>query len=400
MESAKDYFFLKNTELKGRGETGSTLPLNEPIRCSFLIHPLTAGQLWKHPLLRFVKFLPKVAQQNLEKWISSFPVQRYSQLLGVKSARNGQEVVCDMMLMLATPRQLLQMAPSHLNQKLLECAEKSKQLGSHLLGLGAYTKVPGDGGAMVSDQSPIPITTGNSLSAASTLWSAEAALKKLRPDLKRSSDGKLPIRVMVIGATGSIGRVTSLILSEEVKELILISRGMDKLKELQEEIFSHSAECQVKIATEVGEWIGSVDLLITATSSHDQKLFEVRALKSGAVVCDCSRPMDFTREDALARPDVLFIESGEVALPGNPYFSKQVLIDKNHIYACLAETLILAMEKRFEAFSYSKRLDVKKVREISELAFLHGARLAPLRGPLGLIGEEQFSSIRNSMKTR
>ena len=120
---------------------------------------------------------------------------------------------------------------------------------------------------------------------------------------------------------------------------------------------------------------------------------DVRDLKPGAIVCDCSRPMDFTREDAEARPDVLFIESGEVTLPGNPQFTRKLNIDRTHIYACLAETLILTMEGRFESYSYSRTLLPEKVKEISVIAHRHGATLAPLRGPLGLVTEDQIQKI-------
>ena len=401
MGMQKDYFFLKCA--------GTTIDVNslvsdvvasEPARCSFVIHPLHAKQLWKHPLLRLVKFLPRTVQNKIEKWVAHLPAVRYSQLKGVKSFYNGKEAVCDLMLMMATPKQLLGMNENFLNQRLLECADQSMKTGSKIIGLGAYTKVAGDGGVQVTDRASIPVTTGNSLSAASTLWAAEAALKKVHPQLKRNAEGRLPLRVMVIGATGSIGRVTSLLLSEEVTELFLISRSMNKLEELRDEISSVSSNCKVKIATGVGSSIQTVDLLITATSNQGKKLFDVDSLKPGAVVCDCSRPMDFTKNDAISRPDVLFIESGEVSLPGNPQFTKSVLIERTHIYACLAETLILSLENRLESFSYSRKLDVAKVREISDLAHRHGATLAPLRGPLGLITEEQYAKVRSHQKQK
>ena len=362
-------------------------------RCAFVIHPLSARQLWQHPALKVVKKFPRFVQGLVEKGVSRLPTNRYAELIGVKSTHNGKTVVCDLMLITATPKQLLAMDESFLYKRLLECAEQAHSTGSRIIGLGAYTKVAGDGGVTVSDQSPIPVTTGNSLSAASTLWAAEEALRRVRPDLRADENGVLPIRAMVIGATGSIGRVTSLLLSETVSELVLISRSIDKLGELRAEILSRSPDCKVKIATGVGSNLRNVDLVITATSNHGSQLLDVRDFKPGAVVCDCSRPMDFSREDAEARPDVLFIESGEVALPGDPRFTRKISIDRTHIYACLAETLILSLEGRYEAYSYSRTLQPEKVKEISRIAHRHGARLAPLRGPLGLVTEVQIAKI-------
>jgi predicted amino acid dehydrogenase len=362
-------------------------------RCAFVIHPLSARQLWQHPALSAVKKLPRMMQGWIEKVASRLPTYRYAELIGVKSDYNGKSVSCDLMLMSATPKQLLSMDESFLYRRLLECSDQAKGLGAKIIGLGAYTKVAGDGGVYVTDQSSIPVTTGNSLSAASTLWAAEEALRLVHPHLVADSSGVLPIRAMIIGATGSIGRVTALLLSESVAELVLISRSIDKLGELRAEILSRNPNCRIKIATGVGSNLRDVDLVITATSNHGSRLLDVRDFKPGAIVCDCSRPMDFTKKDAEDRPDVLFIESGEVALPGNPRFTKKISIDRTHIYACLAETLILSLEGRYESYSYSRTLIPEKVKEISEIAHRHGARLAPLRGPLGLVTEEQIQKI-------
>jgi predicted amino acid dehydrogenase len=362
-------------------------------RCAFVIHPLNARQLWQHPALKIVNRFPKTIQKMIEKGAAQLPTYRYAELTGVKSRLTGQSIVCDLMLMTATPRQLLKMDEGFLYRRLLECTEQARELGAKIIGLGAYTKVAGDGGTTVTDRASLPVTTGNSLSAASTLWAAEEALRRIHPHLKSNAAGVLPLRAMVIGATGSIGRVTSLLLAETVSELVLISRSIDKLGELRAEILSRYPDCKVKIATGLGANLKNVDLVITATSNHGSRLMDVRDLKPGAIVCDCSRPMDFTREDAEARPDVLFIESGEVTLPGNPQFTRKLNIDRTHIYACLAETLILTMEGRFESYSYSRTLLPEKVKEISVIAHRHGATLAPLRGPLGLVTEDQIQKI-------
>jgi predicted amino acid dehydrogenase len=365
-----------------------------PVRCAFVIHPLTATQLWIHPLLKWVKKLPKFVRDVFEFLVSRMPAHRYAELVGVKSDYNHRTVTCDLILMPATPKQLLKMNERFLYRQLIKCAHLSLEFGSKIMGLGAYTKVAGDGGVTVTDHSPIPVTTGNSLSAASTLWSADEALKLVRPDLKKDSHGVLSIRVMVIGATGSIGRVTALLLSEYVSELVLVSRRMDKLEELRSEILEFSPRCKISIASEVGSILSHTDLIVTATSNYGKKLFDVNGLKPGSIVCDCSRPMDFTKEEAESRPDVLFIESGEVSLPGKPKFTKKLDISNTHIYACLAETLILTLENRFESFSYSRFLLPERVKEISAIAIKHGAGLAQLRGPLGPVTQEQINRVK------
>ena len=82
-------------------------------------------------------------------------------------------------------------------------------------------------------------------------------------------------------------------------------------------------------------------------------------IKSGCVVCDVSRPFDITKEDAAKRPDVLVIASGE-ELPGVVEQKLDIGLEGNSVYACLAETALLTMDNRFEAFSLEEILVTKK----------------------------------------
>ena len=66
-------------------------------------------------------------------------------------------------------------------------------------------------------------------------------------------------------------------------------------------------------------------------------------VKPGAVITDVARPLDLSAEDVAKRPDVLVIESGEIELPGDPHM-KGIGLPKGVAYACLAETIVLALE--------------------------------------------------------
>jgi len=366
---------------------------HETLRCAFVIHPLSAKQLWSQPGLKWVNHLPKTIQKSAEKAIAHLPFHYHGEISGVVSKANGKKVSCDLLVINGTPRELIKMNEGILYKKLIQCAEYANQNGSKMMGLGAYTKVAGDGGITVAQNSPIPVTTGNSFSSASTLWSARVAFEKIRPDLKRNSDGLFPIRAMVIGATGSIGRVTSMLLAEHVSELILAATQSNKLLELQNDIQLRMPQCKIRITMNSDLEVGNADLIVTTTSNRGRKLLNVQKIKSGAVVCDVSRPLDFTREDVLSRPDVLFIESGEIVLPGDVKISRPIGLPGNYAYACLAETILLTLEGRYEAFSFSRVISPEKVKEIYKLGKKHGFELSPLRGPAGLITSEQLDSI-------
>lgn len=366
-----------------------------PRRCGFIIHPLAQSYLWKVPALQPVKRAPKQVRDTLEAVAARLPVIHYGTLSGAVSDHNGQEVICDLYGMLATPKQLLSMNEEMVYKRLVQAAEMAHQRGSLLFGLGAYTKVVGDGGVTVTRSSPIPVTTGNSYSASTTLWAARIMVERMGLISPIRVGNRFRAKAMIIGATGSIGRVSSLLSSLVFDELVLVATQPDKLLELRQEILEVSPGIDVKVTTDANPELHDTDLVVTATSNQTgQSVLDIERLKPGAVVCDCSRPLDVGPEEAAKRPDVMVIESGEVLLPGAPKLDCDIGLPKPSVYACLAETVLLTMEGRYENFSYSKQLSMNKVKEIYRLGLKHGATLSEIRGPSGVITDEQVMRCR------
>ena len=99
-------------------------------------------------------------------------------------------------------------------------------------------------------------------------------------------------------------------------------------------------------------------------------------IKEGAVVCDISRPPNVSRDVRMNRPDIFVIDGGVVSLPRDSRLSLNLDIDPGLAYACMAETMILALERRFEDASLGIDLDMDNVTEIGRLAERHGFRPA------------------------
>ena len=72
------------------------------------------------------------------------------------------------------------------------------------------------------------------------------------------------------------------------------------------------------------------------------------------MITDVARPLDLPPEEVAKRPDVLVIESGEIELPTKVRGMKSIGLPPNVIYACLAETIVLALEGRFEVFTIGR----------------------------------------------
>ena len=79
---------------------------------------------------------------------------------------------------------------------------------------------------------------------------------------------------------------------------------------------------------------------------------------------------------------MLVIESGEVELPGEPRM-KSIGLPDRVAYACLAETIVLALEGRYENFTVGRSITWPKVKEIYRLGLKHGMKLATISGVNG-----------------
>lgn len=366
--------------------------IHEEIKFAFVVHPLSVKHLFKHPYLRFMKDYSRPLEKVAEEAMSYVPGFFYGTIEGIVSEKNGRKVKGLIYTVTETPKKLMESKPDVVYRKILALCEKAAQRGSKIIGLGAYTKIVGDAGVTIDRLSPVPVTTGNSLSAASTLWAAKLAVEKM--GFVKKVDSQFKGTVMVVGATGSIGAVSAKILSLSWEEVIIVAPRAYKLIELRDEILAINPGAKIEISTNADNFSHKSDLIITTTSGQGKTILDIMKVKPGCVICDVSRPFDIKEEEAIRRPDVLVIASGEVTLPGVVETNVDIGLEGKIVYACLAETALLAMEGRFESFTLSRNINYKKVLEIDKMAKEHGVRLSQIMGHSGFITDEEFDLCR------
>ena len=137
-----------------------------------------------------------------------------------------------------------------------------------------------------------------------------------------------------------------------------------------------------------------MDMIVTATSGAGKKILDIMKVKPGCVITDVARPLDLSPEDVAKRPDVLVIESGEIYLPGEIRMKSIGFEDRHVVYACLAETIVLALEGRFENFTLGRNLEWEKVHEIYKLGLKHGMQLAAISGVNGAYSDDDIARVR------
>lgn len=360
-------------------------------RFAFVIHPLSQQYFKNVEVLGALTKVPGMGDV-VEKAMAYAPPFVYSHVTGIKSP-TGAEAEGWLISVGGTPKELLAHSPEFTYSRLLDAAEMGRKLGAQVMGLGAFTKVVGDAGVTVAKKAPLPITTGNSYSASGALWAAHDALRKLGiADV--DENGRIRGKAMVVGATGAIGSVCARLLAQASDELYLVSPEHAKLLAIKQSIEKENPRAVLHVAAKADDYLSEMDLIVTATSAAGQKVLDIMKVKPGCVITDVARPLDLSAEDVAKRPDVLVIESGEVELPGDNVQMKNIGLPKGVAYACLAETVVLALEGRYETFTVGRNIEWEKVKEIYQLGLKHGMRLATISGVNGVFTEEDFTRVR------
>lgn len=353
---------------------------------AFIIHPIDPKKdvSRKYPLLGRV-----LTEGQINFFSRFFPPVYISEITGIRSEATGREIKGWFIACPFTPDTMLRLPVERVYNKIVACGEMADRLGARLLGLGAYTSVVGDAGETIARRLEMPVTNGD----AYTVYMAVAAVREAarRMDLSLADSS-----AAVVGATGVIGRVCAQILAREVGTLTLVGRRMDALEAVREQCEGHRA--QVTASADVRA-IYTSDLILTVTSATTT-VIEPQHLKPGAVVCDVARPRDVSRRVADHRDDVLVIEGGMVEVPGPVDFGFDFGFPPGKSYACMAETMVLALEGRYADYSVGKHISLAQVEEIGRMAARHGFRLSGFRSFERAVTDRQIAQVRERAHAR
>lgn len=406
---------------------------------AFLVHPVDLQNYSE-----FDESLAVLSQEQLQNLSS-----RWSDLVEpfvVSSTRIvdelGQSAYGEFICVPRTADQLLALEPEDATREIARAVELGVERGAQIVGLGAYTSVVTMGGRRVLPYTDAALTTGNSYTVVSGVEAILTAAEKVGVELSSVTGA-------VVGAGGAIGKALALLMSEQVKNLILIGnpnrpdKSYYRMSKVAVEIVQHLR----KLATEghvfpenslgayvaglenwpnqtasLATWIEYVqdlsgkglplvitvdskthlpqaDVIMVATSSLET-LITPDVLKWGALVCDMSRPSNVSPEVMERRPDVLVIDGGVVAVPNKPDLGWNFGFELGDAFACMSETMILALEKQYENTSLGADLNLGQLKMIQELAQKQGFTLAGFRNfdrPLEPEVWERVSNARSRL---
>jgi predicted amino acid dehydrogenase len=297
--------------------------------------------------------------------------------------------------------------------EIMEAVKLAKKRGAKIVGLGAYTSVVTQGGLSLKGNELPPLTTGNS-------YTVIAARQTIR--LAAAERGwSLPRRaIAVVGAGGSIGQALSVLLARDAGRLNLLGnpshavesrerllqvagrivwelRGGAEFRpgsvaawvaeldfemparpdrasliRLGEELIRRTGA--VAVSVDANSHLPEVDIVVCCTSTTERLISEDN-LRRSAVVCDVSRPSNVAVHVRTRRPDVMVLDGGVVRLPGGSSLGFNASLAKGNAYACMAETMMLAMEQRYQDTGLGFDLPLEQVLEMERLAGELGFRV-------------------------
>ena len=347
---------------------------------AFIFHPLSVQDM-EH-VSPIMHYLPDSFIEACLRLKKPFKVSHITGLKSPYAEAEGWFIGCTL-----TARQMVTLPEEFVIERIIECGKIAQDLGAKIVGLGAFTSIVGDGGITVANNLDIAVTSGNSYTVATAVEGTEKAVTLLG---KRLED----CRAVIVGASGSIGSACVRLLSARVKHITLVARHLPPLEELAEEVMKSSA-CEIAVTDEIHAALREADIVLTVTSALDF-IIAPSDLKPGAVICDVARPRNVSREVSQKRNDVLVIEGGVISLPGNVNFNFDFGFPKNTSYACMAETMILALDGRYENFSLGRHLQLDHVETISHLADKHGFKLAGFRNFERAITEAHILEVKRN----
>ncbi|EOD01364.1 aminotransferase class III-fold pyridoxal phosphate-dependent enzyme [Caldisalinibacter kiritimatiensis] len=392
-------------------------PSKKDERFAFLIHPIGLKNYSDFDESLAI-FNEKDLSELTERWndmVKPFVASKMRITSKVGKTAYG-EFIC----VPRTAEELKNMPKEQALDELKEAIHLAKERGAKIVGLGAYTSVVSGGGLFLKNQE-IPLTTGNSYTVVSAVEAVTQALNKLGMNSDSST-------AAVIGATGSIGRGVAMLLSESVSKLILV--GNPKHKESSEKrlykiaayIYRYLAkridngdsinyyiynilknsedfpkanesinkfvrfakkisakDSPIIITTELDDALLDTDIVVSATNNVG-KLIKPDNLKCGAIVCDLSRPRNVSEAILDIRPDVLVIDGGIIEVPGLPSLGINLGFDEGLAYACMSETIMLALEGHYKHTSLgASGISIENILLTRKLANKHGFKLAEFR---------------------
>lgn len=303
----------------------------------------------------------------VEKIIPRIPPVKISAISGLSSRGRIEGYFIYLGL---TTQQLTDQPESFCLQKILKCGRLAEKKGAQLLGLGGTTAAMGGGGIKIARRLQSAVTTGRTFCVATVVESACRLVEQ------RGLIGE-NIKCTIIDASSPLGGVCSQLLARHgFTDLTLVTDRKHRLDNLVWKLF-YDHGISVKITSRIPRALKKADLIVITDDISGEK-FDTAAvtLKKGTMVCNLCRCKFTGRGLCSTNNGVTLIDSGMIRVPPQINFNKNFDFAVSRIIpADMAETMILAMERKKHSFSLGDGIRIEKMDEMMGMARRHGFQL-------------------------
>ncbi|HNX68150.1 MAG TPA: SRPBCC family protein [Candidatus Omnitrophota bacterium] len=273
--------------------------------------------------------------------------------------------------------------------KVVESCKVAEKLGLGVVALGGFTSIAGERyGEEFLKRIHIPVTTGNTLTAALAVEGVLKAARLRELDLSK-------VKATVIGGSGDIGSACARALVQQVKEVTITGRTPRNIDAMVKNL-QKGARAKVRGSRNNDDAVKDADIVIAAASAA-HSIVDIEKFKPGAIICDVGYPKNIAYADT-DRTDILIFAGGICSLPCEFNAGFDVgLPSPKVLYGCFSEAIVLALEERFENYSWGKgNISLEKMAEILALARKNGFEIAPFFWGHRQVSDEEIRASRIS----
>ncbi len=320
---------------------------------AFIVHSRDRSDLpRKFPLL---KFLPNKIFDFITRILPPFIVSKITGLV----KPDGKESWGIMIGIPMTAHQLIEDRELAL-KRILQAINLAKLKGAKYIGLGAMTASLSRGGKDVVEHiSNVIVTTGRT-------YTVKNITDYIFYCINTFNLNKEQVTIGIVGAAGGIGSgVATMLARAGFKKFVLIDLER-KLEHVKNKIISlekETIDLDIKISHQI-PLVSMCDIIIAATSAPEI-VIRSEDVAPGTIIINDAQPSDISPEIVKNRKDVIVIEGGVLHTRDIKCHFNLGLQDKNDIFSCLAETLLLSYRNSPQHYSMNE-LDVNFLHELSE----------------------------------
>ncbi len=411
------------------------VPEPEPGRFCFLIHYTEEEDVLRSDP-SFAAFSDE-ERANWMEWVKQVGPGFAWPVTGGKS-RTGAKAEGMIMSVPLLPKDMMGKNRKAARQMIKSSAAMAADYGASRLGLGAFTSIVTNGGKSVAGQG-VPVTSGNTLTTVSGVTVLNRAARRVGIDPAEA-------HIVVVGATGAIGRLASMMLARQARKLTMVGnagnvqakkfldkvadevvhalsveapmarsgglsdtvrrlmpkQGTDVVKGIANDFgqacTEHGMSVPIQTTTDLEAALETADMVLVATSS-DATFLDPTQLRPGTVVCDVARPANVTYAD-LSDRGVLVFDGGLVAPPFELNLGPFQNLPGNLCWGCLGETMLLALAGETEDYSLGRDLSLAQADRMAELARLHGFEPAEPQWYGTLLTDADFQRVAAAVENR